>query len=188
MNVSVFNISSNEYVKELEAQSARSAKLMTDRELRHLGKTELLSILRDQANELEQLRTQIAELQSQQKARAIQMKECGSIAEASLQINQIFQAAQAAADQYLTSIREKEANAEESARQVKTEAKEQAEAQIRAAEIKCRQIETESQRKTVTYWDALQLQLEQFYKSHEGLKDMLTASGFDIQIPNRGNS
>ncbi|MEA4954339.1 MAG: hypothetical protein VB096_02320 [Pseudoflavonifractor sp.] len=178
----------NECVKWLKVQSAKERCQMTDKEIRHLGKTELLHILRDQADELEQLRTQIAELQSKQKARAIQIKECGSIAEASLQINQIFQAAQAAADQYLISIREKEASAEESARQAETAAKEREEAQIRAAEIKCLQMEAESRKKSVAYWDALQLQLEQFYKSHEGLKDMLTASGLDIQIPNRGNS
>lgn len=161
---------------------------MTNRELRHLGKTELLSILRDQEAELEQLRTQIAQLQSQQKAQAIQMEECGSIAEASLQMNQVFQAAQAAADQYLASIREKEAGAEETARQVESAAKERAEAQLRAAEIKCRKMEEESRKQAVTYWDTLQLQLEQFYKSHEGLKEMLTACGLDMQIPNQGSS
>lgn len=161
---------------------------MTDNEIRHLGKTELLSILRDQEVELEQLRTQLERLQSQQKAQTIQLEECGSIAVASLQINQVFQAAQAAADQYLANIREKEVEAEKSARQVEAASNERAEAQMRATEIKCQQMEAESQRKATSYWDALQLQLEQFYKSHEGLKNMLTASGFDIHIPNRGNS
>jgi hypothetical protein len=160
---------------------------MTDNEIRHLGKTELLSILRDQEAELEQLRTQIARLQSQQKARIIQMEECGSIAEASLQINQVFQVAQASADQYLASIRQKKADAEKAANRVETEANERSEAQIRATELKCRQMEAESQRKSIAYWDALQLQLEQFYSSHEGLKDLLAASGFNIQIPNRSN-
>mgnify|MGYP001304133271 CR=1 FL=1 len=157
---------------------------MTDNEIRRLGKTELLSILRDQEAELEQLRTQVAQLQSQQKSRIIQLEECGFIAEASLQINQIFRVAQASADQYLANIRQKEADAENTATRVEAEANERAEAQIRATEIKCRQMEAESQRKAIAYWDALQLQLEQFYSSHEGLKNMLIASGFNIQIPN----
>ncbi len=160
---------------------------MTDIEIRHLSKTELLSILRDQEAELEQQRTQIVKLQSQQKDQIIQMEECGSIAEASLQINQIFQVAQASADQYLASIRQKKVDAEKKARQVETEANERAEAQIRATDMICRQAEEESQRKAAAFWDALQLQLDQFYNSHEGLKGMLTACGFDIQIPNRGN-
>ncbi|WP_312942785.1 hypothetical protein [Oscillibacter sp.] len=160
---------------------------MTDTEIRHLSKTELLSILRDQEAELEQQRTQIEKLQSQQETQIIQLEECGSIAEASLQINHIFQVAQASADQYLASIRQKEVDAEKKARQLETETNERAKAQIRATDILCRKAEEESQRKAAAFWDALQLQLEQFYNSHEGLKDMLTASGFDIQIPNRGD-
>lgn len=158
---------------------------MTDKEIRHLGKTELLSILRDQETELEQLRGQILELQSKLKGQAIQMDKCGSIAEASLQVNQVFQAAQAAADQYLANVREKEAGAEEAARRMESEAQKRAEAQIRDTEMRCKQLEAESRKKAVAYWTALQVQLDQFYRSHEGLKEMLKASGFNVQIPSK---
>lgn len=158
---------------------------MTDKDIRYLGKTELLSIIRDQEAELEQLRTQIVQLQAQIDGKMLQMEKCGSIAEASLQFNQVFQAAQAAADQYLASIRVKEADAEAAAHRLEIQAKERAEAQIRAAEEKCRQMETESRAKAMAYWTVLQVQLDQFYKSHEGLKEILKSSGINVQIPNR---
>lgn len=158
---------------------------MTDKEIKRLGKTELLNILRDQEAELEQLRAQISELQSKLEGQTIQMNECGSIAEASLKVNEVFQAAQAAADQYLANVREKGAGAEAAARQMELEAQERAEAKIRDTETRCKQLEADSCKKAVAYWSALQVQLEQFYKSHEGLEEMLKASGFQVQIPNR---
>lgn len=160
---------------------------MTDKEIRHLGKTELLSILRDQEAELEQLREQILKLQSKLGEQTIQMDNCGSIAEASLQINQVFQVAQAAADQYLASIRDKEAGAEAAAHRMESEAQERAETQIRDAEMRCKQLEEDSRKKALAYWTALQEQLDQFYRSHEGLKEMLKNSGLNVQIPNRDN-
>lgn len=161
---------------------------MTDKEIRHLGKTELLSILRDQEAELEQLRAQISKLQSELEEQTIQMDKCGSIAEASLQVNQVFQAAQAAADQYLANVREKEAGADEAARRIESEAQKRAEAKIQDTEMRCKQLEAESRKKAAAYWTVLQVQLDQFYRSHEGLKEMLKASGFNVQIPNRNET
>lgn len=158
---------------------------MTDKEIRHLGKTELLNIIRDQEAELEQLRTQITQFQTQISSKTIRMEKCGSIAEAAMQINQVFQAAQAAADQYIASVHAKGADAEAAASQMEMRAREMADAKIRDAEENCQQMERESRKKSAEYWEALQVQLEQFYKSHLGLKEMLAASGFDVQIPNR---
>lgn len=78
---------------------------MTDKEFRRLGKTEMLEIIHSQELEIQELRGQIQSLQSQLDERSILISESGSIAEASLKINQVFQAAQAAADQYLANIK-----------------------------------------------------------------------------------
>ena len=73
---------------------------MTEKELRKLGRAELLELLLEQAREFETLEQRLnaaeAALQSQQ----LQLETCGSIAEASLKLNGVFEAAQKAAEQY----------------------------------------------------------------------------------------
>ena len=73
---------------------------MTEKELRKLGRAELLELLLEQAREFEALEQRLnaaeAALQSQQ----LQLETCGSIAEASLKLNGVFEAAQKAAEQY----------------------------------------------------------------------------------------
>ncbi len=160
---------------------------MTEKEIRRLGKTELLSIIRDQEAELEQMRTQLAQLQEQSKNRTIELEKCGSIAEASIQVNQVFQAAQAAADQYIASVRAKEANAEKATAQLEAQAREMANARLRATEESCRQMETESRNRAEAFWTTLQVQLEQFYKDHAGLKEILLTAGINVQIPKPEN-
>ena len=67
---------------------------MTEKELRKLGRAELLELLLEQAREFEALEQRLnaaeAALQSQQ----LQLETCGSIAEASLKLNGVFEAAQ----------------------------------------------------------------------------------------------
>ena len=59
-----------------------------------------------QQKQIQKLTKEIEDLNQQLENRTIQMKEAGSIAEASLKINKIFEAAQQAADEYLESIKE----------------------------------------------------------------------------------
>ena len=79
---------------------------MQENELHKLGKTELLTIIYEQEKQLEQLKDEIKELNQKLENRTITIKEAGSIADASLKINKIFEAAQQAADEYLRSIKE----------------------------------------------------------------------------------
>lgn len=77
---------------------------MTDREVRKLGKLQLLQIIRNQEIELLELQEKVDELQRQLDDRRLIMEHAGSIAEAALQINGVMEAAQRAADQYLASV------------------------------------------------------------------------------------
>ena len=79
---------------------------MQEKDLHKLGKTDLLTIIYKQEKQIQQLTKEVEELKQQLEDRTIQMKEAGSIAEASLKINKIFEAAQQAADEYLRSIKE----------------------------------------------------------------------------------
>lgn len=77
---------------------------MTDRELRRLSRADLLELLLVQAKENERLRAQLAQAREQLEDRRIEIERAGSIAEASLRLSGIFQAAQLAADQYLENV------------------------------------------------------------------------------------
>lgn len=78
---------------------------MTSKELRRLSRRDLLEMLISQTRELNQLRQELGEAHEALNTRQILLSNSGSIAEAALQLNKVFEAAQAAADQYLESIR-----------------------------------------------------------------------------------
>ena len=79
---------------------------MTDKELRRLSRTDLLEMLLEQSREVERLQKELETVKNQLSDRRIMEQEAGSIAEAALRINRVFEAAQAAADQYLENIRQ----------------------------------------------------------------------------------
>ena len=78
---------------------------MTDKELKRLNRSELLEMLIAQIEANEHLQKQLEQMQAKLDERRIIMDRAGSIAEAALQLNGIFEVAQAAAQQYLDSVR-----------------------------------------------------------------------------------
>ncbi len=78
---------------------------MTKKELKRMSRLELLELLLEIDQENERLREENARLTAQWNTRQIKLEKAGSIAEAALALNHIFEDAQAAADQYLESIR-----------------------------------------------------------------------------------
>lgn len=78
---------------------------MTDRELHKLKRTDLLELLIEQSREVEALKKRVEELEGQLDDRRLMISECGSIAEAALKLNHVFEAAEAAAQEYLENVR-----------------------------------------------------------------------------------
>lgn len=78
---------------------------MTDRELKHLSRTELLELLLEANKENERLRKRLTKATELLETKEIKIENAGSIAEAALALNGIFEAAQKAADQYLENVR-----------------------------------------------------------------------------------
>ncbi|MCQ2514913.1 MAG: DNA repair protein [Ruminococcus sp.] len=78
---------------------------MTDKELRKLSRAELLKLLVAQGRELEQLKTELDDAKQQLANRQIVIENSGSIAEAALKLNEVFEAAQKAADLYVENIK-----------------------------------------------------------------------------------
>lgn len=78
---------------------------MTDRDLRRLSRAELLELLLEESRENERLRARLKRANERLADRKIQMENAGSIAEAVLQLNGVFEAAEQAAQQYLENVR-----------------------------------------------------------------------------------
>lgn len=78
---------------------------MTDRELQHLSRIELLELLIAQMEENALLKLQLKSAMAQLEHKNIEILKAGSLAEAALELNGIFQAADAAARQYLDNVR-----------------------------------------------------------------------------------
>lgn len=78
---------------------------MTDKELRRLSRRELLEMLISQIEENQRLKQELHQAQETLNNRQITMECAGSIAEAALRLNGVFEAADRAAQQYLESVR-----------------------------------------------------------------------------------
>lgn len=77
---------------------------MTEKELKRLNRKQLLELLLQQTEHAEALQLQLDQTKHELEKRILLDKEAGSIAEASLKLNGVFESAQSAADQYLENI------------------------------------------------------------------------------------
>ena len=77
---------------------------MKEKDLRHLSREELLELLLIQTKETERLEKKLEEVETELNERRIGIEKSGSLAEASVRINGVFKAAEAAAKQYLENI------------------------------------------------------------------------------------
>ena len=86
-------------------RSAMPLEGLSAKEVRRLRRVDLLEMLVEQGRELERTRAELAEARALLEDRHIAVSRCGSIAEAALKLNEVFEAAQAAADQYVANVR-----------------------------------------------------------------------------------
>jgi len=80
---------------------------MTAKELKKLSRADLLEMLLAVSKENAELRQQLEQAQAQLQNRMVKIENSGSLAEAALQLNGIFEAAQAACQQYQENIRQR---------------------------------------------------------------------------------
>lgn len=96
---------------------------MTEKELKKLNRYQLLELIIIQTEEMEKLKKELEDTKAKLEKQQIMMAKAGNIAEASLQLSGIFEAAQRAADVYLESVKEYADRAEEIVELAKVEAK-----------------------------------------------------------------
>ena len=145
---------------------------MTDNELKKLNRTELLELLVEQSKRIDELQSQLDEAEAKLAERQILLDKAGSIADASLRLNGVFEAAEEAAKQYLENIRRLSGEQEQVCARMEAESKKKARAMLLKAEERCRAREREAD----AYWDSMSEKLQKFYDDHEGLYQMLQHS------------
>lgn len=77
---------------------------MTEKELRRLSRAELLEMLLEQTEENRKLKRQLKKARAALSDRKITVEKAGTMAEAALKLNKVFEAADKAARQYLENL------------------------------------------------------------------------------------
>lgn len=80
---------------------------MTDKELRRMSRKELLELLVEQGHRNEQLQQELHTAQEELNQRRIAVQQSGTLAEAALRLNGVFEAADRAAAQYLEILQQR---------------------------------------------------------------------------------
>ena len=146
---------------------------MTENDIKKLSRGVLLEILVEQTKERETEKEQFAQLQEKMKSREIKLSQAGSIAEAALQLNGVFEAAQEAAKQYLENIERLDLERQVQNELVKKEAREEAELILAKARVEAAEIMNKAKEEANQYWTEVSEKLEKFYLEHKGLRELL---------------
>ena len=167
---------------ELEAQKSQFEQTVESLKAQH--QQDLDALREEHKEETAHLREELEQAKKSLEKREIALNEAGSIAVAALQINGVFEAAQAASQQYIeniSSLSDRQAaicaqrdveNRVEVERKLK-EAEEKCAAMEYASKRKCEAMEQEAKQKSEAYWTEVSRRLQSFYENHRELKRLL---------------
>lgn len=146
---------------------------MTDKELKRLSRSELLEMLIAQMKENEALQSRLELAEAQLNDRKIAVEKAGTLAEASLSLNGVFQAAEAAAQQYLENIERMSGQQETICRNM------QAEAEAKAAEIvrEAQEYSEKTHAEADAYWKQIVARARALLKERDALRELIQAAG-----------
>lgn len=167
---------------------------MTEKDLKKLSRSDLLEMLIDQSAELQSVQQRLAKAETALQNRSIAIDQSGSIAEAALRLNGVFEAAEAACQQYTDNIRllsERQTavcqqREKESLRKI---AEYEAEAQQRCTrlesdtKVRCAEMLTKAKAESQQYWEDVSTKLEAFYNEHAGLRELLSVLQSENHTP-----
>lgn len=143
-----------------------------------------MELLIKQCEENDRLKQELEAMRKELEDRRISLEQTGSIAEASLQINGVFEAAQKAADQYLENIRavyagqqEGYARMEEESRAICEQKKAETEQYCRQLEQgtkeKCSRLVADAQQQSQLYWEEASKRINGLLDTYPGVRDVL---------------
>lgn len=158
---------------------------MTEKELRKLGRGDLLNLLLEQSRENQKMREQLQALQDALADKTLCIDRAGSIAEASLQLSGVFQAAEQACQMYTQNIMQlnqrqeaicaqREKESQEKAAQIVNDAQKQAKETIAIAQKQCAEMLEKAQTESQKCWDAVSEKLASISSERAELRQLLS--------------
>ncbi len=161
---------------------------MTKKELKGLSRNDLLELLIMQTTKCEALEAELTKAKATLESREILIKNSGSLAEAAMKMNQMFQAADQAASQYLTNIlrmcREQEercasleADYEKCAESLLGDTKRKCAEMEQETEARCAEMLRNAEEQSKAYWAETHSKLERYCATHESLTALLQQKG-----------
>ena len=120
---------------------------MTEKDLKRLSRADLLEMLIDQSVELKKAQEKLKDAQEELDSRRIAIDEAGTLAEAALKLNGIFEAAQASCKQYTDNIRDLNERQDAICRKREEESIRKAELLQAETEKRCAAMEAEAMEK-----------------------------------------
>lgn len=142
---------------------------MTEKELQRLNRREILEILITQMEKNEHLQQQLDEALAKLSSKQIVIQNAGSIADASLQLNGVFESAQAAAEQYLENIKRINDQQEQMAQKLQADAQKQAAAIIAEADA----YSVKTHKEADDYWQQVSDKTRSVLQQQEDLRQLL---------------
>ena len=119
---------------------------MTDKEVKRLSRSQLIEIIYQLQTREEELTDKNRRLEEELRSKRIRMENAGNIAEAALELNDVFRSAQNAAAQYLSEIQIVRETAEKERQQIILAAQEEARQIIQKAKGEASLIIDDTQR------------------------------------------
>lgn len=167
---------------------------MTEKDLKRLSRADLLEMLIDQSGELKKTQKTLRVAKTKLQSRRIAIDEAGSIAEAALQLNGVFEAAQASCEQYMENIRTLSERQEAICAQREEESIQKAKMRLEETEMlcaameaetreKCERMIAEAKAKSAVYWDEISKKLDAFCSDHAELRELLNftrINGYEV--------
>ena len=146
---------------------------MTDKELRRFSRSELLEMLIAQTEENDRLKIRLEQAEAQLRDRRISIDKAGSLAEAALSLNGVFQAAEAAAQQYLENIQRISGQQDAICRSMKEKAEKETAQMRQEAQAYSQKVHAEAD----AYWKQVAARAAKLLEDQNSLREMIYSAG-----------
>jgi len=155
---------------------------MKEKELRALSRADLLQMLIDQSTEVQELRSRLAEAEAELERRDIAVSRAGTMAEAALLLNGVFEAADKACAQYIENMQlrgqagtpdRQTTQKRQLAEQLLQESRRRCEEMERQTQLRCSEMLDNAKKQSQAYWDNVKSKLDAYYEEHAGLRELM---------------
>lgn len=141
---------------------------MTDQELRHMSRAELLQMLIAQTEENKALQEKLKLTEAKLQDRQIAFDQAGTLAEAALSINGVLQAADAAAKEYLENIQRMNSQQEALCQELRSNAEKEAAEIVEEAQAYSQKMHTDAD----DYWQQVTDRAKALLQDYNALREL----------------